>query len=117
MSFSLTAHNTTYLYHFGEAVTFRRPGMADRDIVAVVNRGEPVAMQENGRLLTAQLTVWVRNSQTSTTDDTYGGISATELDTTRDTLSLPLRAGGLATERRIIAIIEQDAGGLLLGVA
>ena len=74
-------------------------------------------MAEKGTLLTAALTIWVRNSATSTTDDDCGGISAAEFDYQRDNISVALAEGGVATVRRFLGVIEQDAGGLLLGVA
>lgn len=121
MSFDLTGtHNLAYFTHFGETVTWTPFGGTARSIKIVADRNPPQPLQDVPQSLAAGMVIVVRNSATSITDDTVGGIALSELaedGLARSRITMATRVGGTATERVVRRILEQDEGCLTLEVS
>lgn len=101
----------------GERITYRPKGAADRDMLAVVQRGTPEGIPESpagGQH--KNLTVYVVNDSSSIEIDDVGGISSDELNTGGDKMDLPVRIDKRSKTRSIARIISQDEGMLTLEV-
>jgi len=105
----LIATAAEFLERFGETVTYVPYGGDVREITAIVDREPlaPVPGIDSGH--SDMLTVTVANSSVS-------GISSDEIDTGKDKISLPVRYGEAAVQKRLPKIISQDAGMLILEV-
>jgi len=81
--------------------------LTERQITALVSR-QPVDDLGDAPVGTApRLTVNVRNNSTY-------GISSSEIDLGSDKVSVPVRIGEAAQERKLTKVISQDAGMLVL---
>ena len=96
-----------FLTAFGETITYNPSGGGSRSILAIIDQLEPGQLTNNSN---AQMTtISVANNSTS-------GISAAEIDTGGDKVTLAIRRGETAMQRRITSIISQDAGMMTLEV-
>lgn len=94
-----------------------RPGTgAARNVKALVDREPPAGTPEVGQAISKAIRIAVVNQATDAGDDTYGGISATEIDTGRDRIDVARRVGQTAVSRPFGAMVEQDGGMLNLEV-
>lgn len=96
---------------FGEAVTYKPSGGDNRSISAVIERGT-LAKLDGGQAYAAngpEMVIRVVNDATT-------GITAAEVNTGKDLVSLPVRIGQSATDRLITKILAQDDGQLVLEV-
>lgn len=92
---------------FGETVTYVKGGGATRDIIAVVDRQLPQPMAGENRAVRPVYRVALANDATE-------GISASELETSTDTLMFGRRVGGTVETFRINRVETQDEGILVL---
>ena len=77
--------------------------LTERQITALVNRQPVDDLGDMPKGTAPRLTINVRN------DATYG-ISSSEIDLGRDKVSVPVRIGEAAQERKLSKILSQDAG-------
>ncbi len=94
---------------FGEIVTYKPNGEAERQIVAIIDRSPPEAINEAPGNLAPSIVIEVRN------DSTYG-IASSGFSKTLDKVSLPVRYGETATDRPLIKILAHDVGMCRFGV-
>lgn len=87
-----------------ESATYRPKTGTTRAIKVVVNRNLPVEFDAQG-VARYSILVFVQNSATK-------GISATELDSGSDRISVPFREGGTAQTFSLGVPESQDAGGM-----
>lgn len=93
---------------FAESVAYRALGaQSDRTINAQVFRLGNAGSDESGGVVTPFFEVHVANSATV-------GISSTEINLGGDVIKLAIRPGESNLSRRIMAIVEQDEGMLVL---
>ncbi len=99
-----------------ETLVYRPSEGSARNIKALVDRDLPETPPEPLRAMAPSIMVTVLNQATDSDDDSYGGISATEIDTGRDRIVVAVRAGQTAVERGFGGLSEQDGGMLRLEV-
>lgn len=106
----LAGHADIFLAHFGESATYYPTGGGSRDILAVIERGQPQSIPgvDKGNMIPAD--VIVKN-------DPDDGISSAELNKGSDLLAYPVRIGESANQKRIMKILWQDIGMIGLKVA
>lgn len=92
---------------FAEHVHYGPFGGSRREINAVVFREAVATSEESGGISTPFFEVHVANDSTL-------GISSTEINLGGDVIELPVRPGMSNSSRRILAIIAQDEGMLVL---
>ena len=97
------------LDELGESVTYKPAGGGTRDIVAIVIRESAVDMPGMDYISSPMIQVIVKNDSTE-------GITASEIDTGGDVISLAIRQGEAAQDRRINTISANDAISLTLEV-
>ena len=97
------------LVTFGEAVTYVKASAATRSITALVDRNPAQPLSEPPSGIRPLTTVAVLNSATL-------GISASELETSTDTIKFAKRVGGTAESWSIARLLDQDETMLLLEV-
>jgi len=97
------------LAEFGESVTYTPTGGAPaaRSITAVIDRRQPGPLDGVPHGGGPDLTATVKNDVTT-------GITAAEVDTGGDTISVARRIGETPVARRITKIISQDSAMLTL---
>ena len=100
----------TELAAFGEPVTYYPKGGSSRDITAIVDRNPVAGINGVPHGNTAKLIVLVKN-------DSDDGISSSEVEIGGDKISLSVRIGKTATQKRITAIQSHDVGMMYLEVA
>jgi len=88
---------------FAEAVTYKPYGGTPRAIYAIVTRQQPGPIGDAPHGHSPFLKLDVENSAVT-------GISSGEVDCGKDLVSLPVRIGDAAQDRRITDILFQDAG-------
>ncbi len=94
-----------------------RPGVGPaRNVKALVDREPPEAAVEPLRAVSKAIHIAVVNQATDSDDDTYGGISAGEIDTGKDRIVIALRVGATPVERGLGSLVEQDGGMIRLEV-
>ena len=81
----------------------------EREITALVTRQPVEGLGDMPAGTSPRLTINVRNSATS-------GISSSEIDLGRDKVSVAVRIGETAQERKLAKLISQDAGMMVLEV-
>jgi len=99
-----------------ETLVYRPDGGTARNVKALVDRETPAPTAEAPRAMAPEIHVALVNQATSSDDDTYGGISAGEIDTGKDRIVIALRAGATAVERGLGPLVEQDGGMIRLEV-
>lgn len=112
----LTLFTAAFLQVWGETIHYL-PGSAGvtttagagREITACVERQVRAAVQGPGDVLRPHMLVYVANSATI-------GISAAELNTGRDLLTIPFKVGGTPEAFHIVRVLNQDEGMLVLEV-
>lgn len=93
---------------FAEVVAYGASGaVSRRSIKAVIFREALGGSEESGGVVTPTFQVHVANSATT-------GISSAEINLGGDVIDIPVRDGVAASSRRIVAIIDQDEGILVL---
>jgi len=94
-----------------ETVVYTPLGGSPRTITVNVDRQPPERLGDEGRVYRPMMEIDVANSATT-------GISATELNTGGDSITIAYPKGGTVEAHRIIgAIITQDAGMIRLELA
>ncbi len=115
MTLDLASDAALFLGDFGESIVYKPrptqavPSPAPRTITAIVDREPPAFLLEANGLAVPTVHIIVRNSATM-------GISSDEIDTGGDQVDVALRLGQAATTKRIVRIVQQDAGILRLEV-
>jgi hypothetical protein len=104
-----TDANTVFLNtdEFAEVVLYRPVLGASRSIKAVVIREELASSEESGGAVTPVFEVHVANDSTT-------GISSSDINLGGDSLEFPVRDGLANSTRRIVSILFQDTGMLVL---
>lgn len=105
--YELAAEASNFLTAFGCPIVYTPAGGSGRNIIAIIDRLEPGQLTNNSNA--PMTTISVANNSTS-------GISAAEIDTGGDKVTLAIRRGETAMQRRITSIISQDAGMMTLEV-
>jgi len=94
---------------FGVPATYKPLGGGSRSIKArIIREGHP-SMDGVPNSSSALMRIIVLN-------DTVTGISSSELDTGGDKITMPIRRGKVAMDRKIKKILNQDAGSMMLEV-
>lgn len=95
---------------FSESVTYYPGGgQTGRTIDALVERGSFEVIGEVGEQVAPAIIIRVHNSPTL-------GISADEVDTGTDEISVPIRSDGAAERRAIVRVMSEHGGMLRLFV-
>jgi len=81
--------------------------LTERQISALVNRQPAEGLGDMPEGTAPRLTINVRN-------DAAYGIYSSEIDLGRDKVSVPVRLGEAAQERKLSKILSQDAGMMVL---
>lgn len=105
---ALASDASIFLDAFGEDIVYLPIGGGSRSIRAVVTRERP-AQFTTSRAKTPKLIIHVANNSTI-------GISSTEIDKGGDQVTVAVRLGETAQNKRITKIIGQDAGMLKLEI-
>ena len=107
---NLAAEASYFASAFGEAVTYKPRGGGSRAISAVVFRKQPEPIGTGGAGVETTLAE-IRVENNSST-----GISAAELDTGGDKVTLAMRSGETAIDHRITQLLNDEDGMLSLEV-
>ncbi len=94
---------------FAETIVYKPKAGGTRSIQAIVSRDPPAAMGDAPHGKSPTLMLDVENDSTT-------GISSDEVDTGGDLVTVAVRIGDSAQDRRITGIISQDAGRVTYGV-
>ena len=95
---------------FAEIVTYHPRGGGSRTINAIVDREPPSLMDDAGNVLALSFMLYVANSLTD-------GITADEIDTGGDTISIKSRVTNTAPKVcTILRVVDNDHGMLQLAV-
>lgn len=98
-----------FLETFGEDIKYLPAGGGQREIVAIVDRGQPAPLDGAPHGHSPLLTISVANDSTT-------GISSSEIDTGGDKVELAVRIGETVQQRRITKVLSQDAGMMKLEI-
>ena len=99
----LEAGSSVYLDEFSEDIIYLPAGGGSREIRGIVNREMPEDIPGAPHGNTPVLTV-------STANDATAGISSSELNTGGDRITIDVRAGKVATNRKVTRLLAEDAG-------
>ena len=102
-----TQFTASFLTIFGESAVYTKASGATRAITVVVDRQSATSILETPSAMRPDFQAWVANNVTT-------GITASELETSTDTLTIPKRVGGTNEVFAIGRIVTQDDGMLSL---
>lgn len=107
MAIDFSGDTLAMLADSGESVTYTPLGGTARTITAIIDRQEVSTINGSEPQRQMVITVVVANDATL-------GIASSAINLGGDTITLPVRYGNTATQRRIARIIDHDQGALTL---
>jgi hypothetical protein len=95
--------------YFGETITYKPRGGGSRTITGLVDRTDRNLLDGSDRAMVPTFTITVANLVTT-------GILATEINTGGDAISVAVRYGGTAVDRRITKVLETNGSSVTFEV-
>ena len=95
--------------YFGESIVYKPRGGGSRSIVGMVDRTDRNLLDGTDRAMIPAFTITVANSATT-------GILSTEINTGGDAITVAIRYGGTAVDRRISKVLETNGSSVTFEV-
>lgn len=103
-----------------ETLTYKPRSGSNRSVKALVKRNPPELLSVGGGggggAISKFMVVEVLNQATDSATDSYGGVSATELDTGGDRFTIADRKGATASDRPITKLLKHTSAVVQLEV-